>query len=32
MGKEARNYAATRFSRKEILTNWVHSLTQLLVK
>lgn len=32
MGKEARNYAATRFSRKEILTNWVHSLTQLLIK
>lgn len=32
MGKEARHYVVTRFSRKEILTNWVHSLTQLVIK
>jgi colanic acid biosynthesis glycosyl transferase WcaI len=32
MGKEARNYVVTRFSHKEILTNWIHSLTQLLIK
>jgi colanic acid biosynthesis glycosyl transferase WcaI len=31
-GKEARNYVITRFSHKEILTNWILSLTQLLIK
>ena len=29
MGKEAREYVVKHFSRKEILNNWVHELSQL---